>query len=320
MVGVYDASDAVRVLASRARKAIEPPMQLGAITSLSIEGHSIVYCVVPPQPLDKKPFRVKKTKKAYIRSGDGDYELNDSEEQLLVNQRSEPIHEQEPVLDASVENDLADDLLEQYLQARISEAPRLQMLSRQEQLVRTSVIDLETGKPTLAAIYAFGIHPQQFFPTLSVKARAIPAIPSQEGVRIIEPRDIGGPIPDLLESTMEWLSKVSLNAVSFDPSGHGKNVTELPGVAVREIVANALVHRDLSVAGRIEYVNVIKEGGKLTVSNPGGLWGLSVKQLGRTNPKPRNPILYGMCSKIATQNGNRVIEASATGIPGGCVQ
>lgn len=115
---------------------------------------------------------------------------------------------------------------------------------------------------------------------------------------------------------MNWLARNMGTSVVFDElTGHGRDQHELPLVALREIVANALVHRDLSAASQSSCINVIKKPGQLIVTNPGGLWGLSVRQLRTTSPSARNPILYRMCRSVRTTDGNRVVETAASGIP-----
>ena len=148
-------------LANKARQKIVPPLHLGAIETATVDGKTVLQCIVPPQPSDRKPFRVGKGGPAYIRSGDGDYELDPNEEQLLVSQRGVPKHDRAPVEGASVERDLDPDLLEQYLEQERSQSRRLAQLPREEQLIRTNVVAPDTGEPTVAAIYALGIHPQQ---------------------------------------------------------------------------------------------------------------------------------------------------------------
>ncbi len=60
-------------------------------------------------------------------------------------------------------------------------------------------------------------------------------------------------------------------------------------IAVRELVANALVHRDYTATGA---VLVELTGQALTVSNPGGLpEGVTLANLLTTPPRPRNPVL-----------------------------
>lgn len=97
---------------------------------------------------------------------------------------------------------------------------------------------------------------------------------------------------------------------------NGRSGTEfsIPLVAVREVVANALVHRDLSdaTAGRAVELRLTDQG--MVLTSPGGLWGLSVGQLGTPDGKSAvNEFLYGVCRHVGGRD-HRVIEAMGTGI------
>lgn len=87
----------------------------------------------------------------------------------------------------------------------------------------------------------------------------------------------------------------------------------LPMVAVREVIANALVHRDLSEASRGKGIDlrITHDGFRLT--NPGGLWGITVDRLGSGEHPAVNEKLYQICRNVQGHNG-RVIEAMGTGI------
>ncbi|WP_291314435.1 ATP-binding protein [Corynebacterium sp. UBA2622] len=314
ITGVSDSKTIEGTLAGKARNKIVPPLQLGAVETVGYEGKKVVVCVIPPQPSDRRPFRVGRGGPAYIRAADGDYRLDENEEQLLVNQRTPPLHERTPVEGATVERDLDEGLLHQYLEFQTKSSPRLARQSFDDQLIRTNVIDGDSGFPTLAAVYALGIHPQEFFPALAVKARVTPRSGDPSSVRLRDSSQFAGPLPDLLDQSFQWVEK-QLNTTIIFSGGQGRDTPELPAVAVRETLANALVHRDLSAASMSMYVQLIKKEDRLVVTNPGGLWGLTERELGRTGPRARNPVLYDMCNAIHTAGGNRVIEASATGIP-----
>ncbi len=313
VTGIADPKTMESQLANKARQKIVPPLQLGAIETATIEGKTVLQCVVPPQPSDRKPFRVGRGGPAYIRSGDGDYELDSNEELFLVSQRGVPKHDRAPVEGASVERDLDPELLEQYLERELSQSKKLASLPRQEQLIRTNVVAPETGEPTVAALYALGVHPQQFLP-LTVKAHVTRNPADPKSVRMRDKQEFTGPVPDLLEEVVDWVTDHLQTSITFS-DGHGKDVPEIPILAIREIVANALVHRDLSPASMLAYTQVVKQQDKLIVVNPGGLWGLTERELGNTSPRARNPVLYHMCAAVKTTRGNRVIEAHATGIP-----
>ncbi|WP_053413403.1 RNA-binding domain-containing protein [Corynebacterium lactis] len=313
--GVQNPRELMAGIATKARERIVPPIQLGAVETAIVEGVHVVACVVPPQPSDRRPFRVGLHGRAYTRSGDGDHQLDEQEELYLISQRSQPLHDRQPVEGADVARDLIPDLLNQYLAVQRSESARLRNIGRDELLVRTNVVDHKTGLPTVAAVYSMGIHPQQFLPQTTVKAHARPESRNRSQTRFIDRAEFSGPVPDLLSSTMEWVRKHLMRGVYFESTGHGYDTSELPPVAVREIIANALVHRDLSSASVGSFPMLVKLPTKLIVENPGGLWGLTERELGNTSPRARNAVLYRMCSAITSEDGKRVIEGHATGIP-----
>lgn len=60
-------------------------------------------------------------------------------------------------------------------------------------------------------------------------------------------------------------------------------------IALRELIANALVHRDYTLTGP---VLVRLEDGSLTISNPGGFpEGITIQNIHVAPPRPRNPLL-----------------------------
>ena len=316
VTGVNDPVALMGTLGQKARERIVPPIQLGAVEKHVIEGQDVVACMVPPQAPEQRPYRVGRNGPAFIRSADGDYELSESEVRVMLAHQAPPRFDVQPVEGADVENDIDETLLQQYLQEQIQALPPLRSLTREDLLIKTNVVDRDTGQPTIAALYALGIYPQQFLPALSVKARVVPGRGEEAEFRVRNQEEFVGPVSFQLESTMNWLVRNMGTSVVFDEfTGHGRDHHELPLVALREIVANALVHRDLSAASQSSYINVIKKPDQLIVTNPGGLWGLSVRQLGTTSPSARNPVLYRMCRSVRTTDGNRVVETAASGIP-----
>ncbi|AZA12327.1 hypothetical protein CGERO_10210 [Corynebacterium gerontici] len=92
--------------------------------------------------------------------------------------------------------------------------------------------------------------------------------------------------------------------------GPAPDLPELPAVAIRELIANAIVHRDLSNASFGAFTQVVKAPSKLILSNPGGLWGITERQLGKTG-YVRNPVLLDMCSAYWSS----LDRGACTGIP-----
>lgn len=312
-VGVWDAKKCTDAIGSKARKAIQPPIQLGSVDVIRFEGADIVACRIPSQPQEGRPYRVGRAGRAYTRSADGDYELSELEESLLKAERGQPRHDVEPVQSATLVDDIDPGLLEIYLSNHLMNAPRLRNMARDEQLIRSNVVDRATGHPTLAAVYALGISPQEHFPMLTIRASAAgPAL--TEGPRMTGLMSFAGPIPDLIDQAVAWVGQHSISSVIFT-DGQGRDRPEYPVLVIRELVANALIHRDLTPASQSQFVTLNKRHDQLVLSNPGGLWGVSARELGRTAPRARNAALYAMCAALRTTDGRRIIEASATGIP-----
>ncbi len=114
---------------------------------------------------------------------------------------------------------------------------------------------------------------------------------------------------------MEWVRRNTRTSMGYDERGHGVDLTELPMRAVREIVANALVHRNLDSITDSKRVEIRLYDDKLVITSPGGLWGVSERQLGRPGGKSAvNPLLYDLCKLVRMVDGTRVIEGEGGGI------
>jgi ATP-dependent DNA helicase RecG len=128
---------------------------------------------------------------------------------------------------------------------------------------------------------------------------------------------IDGPIPVMLDATMQWLQANTGSTIQEQPSGHLRDVGDYPLVALRELVGNALVHRDLAAWSEGQAIEVRLSDSKLVIANPGGLYGITADRLGREHvTSARNQTLVGICQDVRTvPGGERVIEALATGLP-----
>jgi predicted HTH transcriptional regulator len=86
--------------------------------------------------------------------------------------------------------------------------------------------------------------------------------------------------------------------------------TVYPEIALREIIANALIHQDFSITGAGPLIEIFDD--RIEVSNPGGL--LPSKRLDRligTQPESRNELLAGAFRryKICEERGSGLLKA-----------
>jgi ATP-dependent DNA helicase RecG len=126
---------------------------------------------------------------------------------------------------------------------------------------------------------------------------------------------LDGPLPDLLDQSLAWVARNLRTAVRYDADGHAYDQPEIPLAAVRELVANALIHRDLSPRTQSKRVEIRLLPDKLVIASPGGLWGVTREQLGEPRGKSAvNEFLYDIARLVRTPNGRRIIEGEGGGI------
>lgn len=141
-----------------------------------------------------------------------------------------------------------------YLDVKESENPTLARVSRSQQL---HMLNLSyDGTPTLAALLHFCAYPQGFFPQFRILAAAVDDTDWVDD-KVLEKKKMTGPLTDLYEQAVAFCKK---HAPSY------------PEAAVRELILNSLLHRDLGAgadkipnyvvifADRIEIWNPCPEG------------------------------------------------------------
>lgn len=154
------------------------------------------------------------------------------------------------------------------------------------------------GQPTVAGIMMLGEYPQAYFPQLSVTAMVVAGTEIGElgmnGERFIDNQRIEGTITQMLDATLAFIRRNIRNATIVDESGKRVDRSEYPMVAVREIVLNALIHRDYSIHTDHSPIRVVLYQDRIEVENPGGLYGrITVDELGKMSADTRNPFIAG---------------------------
>lgn len=313
-VGVYDVVKCKQAVANSARNSVEPPLTLDAY-DFSFEGKPVVVAVVNELPSANKPCRVKSNGKAYLRSYDGDYALSELEEQAFLANRSTPRFDQEVVAGAT-RADLDESLVDQYYAQSIASSSALERYEKEELLFRTGVLVGDQRSPSLAGLLALGSYPQQYVPNLVIQASVDPGASDPSGTRVADSKRFDGPLPVMLDEAVRWVARNTRTRIRFGPGGVGRDEPEYPLEAVRELLSNALVHRDLGPYALGEAITLRLQADKLVLSNPGGLYGLTAERLGQTGvTSARNGYLVRICQNVRADGGSRVVEALATGIP-----
>ena len=156
--------------------------------------------------------------------------------------------------------------------------------------------------PTIAALLLFGREPQKYLPYAYVTAARIPGRDPWG-----EPSDrkrIEGTLFQMLEDTARFLNihlRTAHQIRGFEPEVY----PELPEKALREIVVNALVHRDYTVHAP---VRIFIMDDRVEVRSPGRLPNTVTVEMIKAGLAhvPRNPLLYSFFVRggFVTDTGN----------------
>lgn len=308
VVGVDDVDDLLKRAANQARNGFRPSIRVD-VRAIDLDGKTIGVVNVEGADVNEKPVRWLKDKKAYLRQYDGDYQMSPSEEQMLVLRHHRPNADAQAVPGSSL-RDLDPNLVTRYLSSVRETTPRLVNDSDEAVLFFTGVVaDRESEELSVAGLYALGEYPQRLLPHLTLTA----AVEGSGDVRAVNRRDFTGALPVILDDVLEWVRGNVESRQLVTRDGDGLTDYAVPLLAAREVISNALVHRDLSEASRGKGIDlrITRDGFRLT--NPGGLWGITVDRLGTGDHPAVNERLYQICRNVEGRSG-RVIEAMGTGI------
>lgn len=312
VVGVSSVAEIEKGVASQARKSVTPAVQVSFEHAI-VDGRNVVVASVAGLLASDRPCRLVSGGAAYLRQADGDYRMSDQEVAQVIALRNKPRYDAEEVPRSSV-TDLDNRLVELFLSEAHSSSRRLADAT-DEQILRMKGVLVPDGTTlTTAGLYALGRYPQQFAPSLSITAAV--ELPAHMEGRTRDLVHLDGPIPDMLDQSMEWVRRNTRSVIRYGADGHGVDQSEIPMVAVRELIANALVHRDLGPHTQSKRVEIRLRDDKLVIASPGGLWGISRDQLGMpaSGKSAVNDFLYEICKLTRTTSGNRVVEGEGGGI------
>ncbi|MDR0944884.1 MAG: putative DNA binding domain-containing protein [Bifidobacteriaceae bacterium] len=311
-------------LATYCNEWVQPPVRAD-IEIVPVEGGQVVFARIEPVPRTERPCYVK-TKGMYggsfIRGGDGDRRLTEYEVNRLVEGRRQPRWDEE-VVDGTTLADLDPGLLDLFMAQLARHKPRTFGDGDREAILQrmwaARVDDDGVLRPTLAGLLALGRFPQEYFPRLTVSFAAYPGVakaPVLEGqARLLDSVTLDGPVPQLVQDAVAAVARNSRTAITVTGSVR-TDTPDYPPDAVREAVANALIHRDLSDMARSSQVQVDLYLDRLVISNPGGLYGpVSLTEVlsGHARPSSRNQRLSNLLAYVPYPDGGTVVENQGTG-------
>lgn len=290
------------------------PQVRAVFTVAEIDGKNVVSAEIPPVDITERPcfYQAKgRIKGSYVRVGDADVPMTEYEVYSYEAYRKK-YQDDIRVIERAEMTSLNSAKLESYLFRLKDNKPNLAALDDSQIMELMSVV--RGGKPTLAAEMIWGLYPQAFLPQLGIIAVAVQGTelgePQPDGARFSDNKRIEGTIPEMLEGAMSFVRTNTRIRTIIDKDGNRTDIPDYPMNAVREVILNALVHRDYSIHTEGMPIQLTVYSDRLEVKNPGGIYGrLTVDMLGNAQPDTRNPVLATALEVIG------VTENRYSGIP-----
>lgn len=294
-VGVFDAADLQKKINEQC-KQMQPAVR-PLFTVCEVDNKHIVAAEIPEIDAADKPCFYKGKGRlggSYIRVGDAD-ELMSEYEIYSYDAFRNKYQDDTRVITKSKFEMLDQNRLNEYIYTLKNRKPKLADFEPREICELMSIT--KEGIPTMAGIVLFGKYPQAYFPQLCIVAVVVPGYEigdiGSDNERFMDNKRIEGTIPEMLDDAVSFVNRhMAVKTIIDAQTGKRRDKSEYPIEAVREVILNALVHRDYSIhtEGMPIQLQMFKD--RLEVHNPGGLYGrIRIDQLGRIQPDTRNPLI-----------------------------
>ena len=286
------------------KKIMEQSLQMEPVvrplcTVAVVDGKTVVSAEIQEMDNFQKPCFYKgagRLRGSYVRVADGD-RLMTEYEVYSYEAFKQDIHDELRTNDRAEMTDINTDEYQLYLLELKKNKPHLAKLEEKEiNRLQGFVVD---NKPTVAALMLFSVYPQAYFPQLCITAVSVPgkemSATGSVGERFIDNKRIEGSITQMLNDALIFVRKnMKVKTIIDAETGMRNDRTEYPVIAVRELVLNALIHRDYSIHTESAPITITMYSDRMEIENPGGLYGrMTLDSLGFVSADTRNPYIAG---------------------------
>ncbi len=315
---VYNVNDLQKQITALCTNSMQPKVR-PEFLPVTYNNKKLLAAKIKEVPQNQKPCYYKSAginKGSYIRIGDSDEPMTDYEIYALQSYKDGIQEDLRPIKRATID-DLDKEKIDLYLENIKKEKTNFSKFSDEKILKLSGIIENSTGiiYPTLSGMMMFGEYPQAYLPQLFVACVVVPGTKlgdvGELGQRFDDNKRIEGTLDEMLEQTLNFIRRNIATKVVIDNNGKRENIPEYPMKALREAVANALIHRDYSISRESAYIYVQIYDDRIEIINPGDLYGNNrLENLGTDMMlEARNKNLV----RLLEEKGN-IIENRHTGI------
>lgn len=293
--GVYNVADLIKKISEQCLQ-MEPPVK-ALCTTTTLHRKTVVCAEIPEMDDFQKPCFYKgagRLRGSFVRVGDSDRQMTEYEVYTFESFKKKIEDELRPVERAD-KKELQTDTFKKYTLALQEKKPHVFALPVQRWMMLQGF--MSNGHPTIVGLFMFSAYPQGYFPQLGITAVAVPGTEvsgiGEIGERFLDNKRIEGTISQMKDDAVAFVIRnMRVRTVIDEKTGERTDKTEYPVIAIREIILNALVHRDYSIHTDNCPITIRMFTNRIEVENPGGLYGRNrIDTLGDYGADTRNPYL-----------------------------
>lgn len=266
------------------------------IYPVDVDGKEVWVIEVPSGT--QKPYALSGA--IYVRIGPNSQKVTEIEEMRDFFQQADRIYFDEtpcPAFDVAT-GIHTDNLNEFKAEANLSSAVP------NDQIFRNLKLQDQNAAFKNGAVLFFGKEPQEHIDTAVVRCVSFDG---KDKRYIVDDKTFTGPLYVQYKKAIQWLkNKLDVRYDIEGTTGPREEVWEIPQTAFKEVIVNALAHRDYYDRGATITIELFDD--RVEIANPGGLVSaVSSKDFGKRSHS-RNPLVFGLFARM------RMVEQIGSGI------
>lgn len=266
------------------------------VYAVDVDGKEVWVIEVPSGT--QKPYALSGA--IYVRNGPNSQKVTEIEEMRDFFQQADRIYFDEtpcPAFDVTT-GIHTDNLNEFKAEANLSSAVP------NDQIFRNLKLQDQNNAFKNGAVLFFGKEPQQHIDTALIRCVAFDG---KDKRYIVDDKKFTGPLYVQYKEAIQWLkNKLDVRYAIEGSTGPREEIWEIPQTAFKEVIVNALAHRDYYDRGATITIELFED--RVEIANPGGLVSaVSSKDFGKRSHS-RNPLVFGLFARM------RMVEQIGSGI------
>jgi ATP-dependent DNA helicase RecG len=284
-LGVRDVDSAID-RALQAALSLDPALIIPMPRTYSLHGQAVVVITIP----QGMPHVYALDGRYLTRDGTDNIPLAPRDLRRLLFQRGEVNFETEVLLDATL-----DDIHWEKADAYAGSLTGISETDTRRVLLKRGCLALINNqlRPTYAGILLFGRDPQSFVRSAEITAARFAG---EAMADTFSRQDITGTLPDQIRRAETFLIDHLRRGVQLGSTMARQENFEYPLEAARELVVNAVAHRDYSTSGDGIRLFIFKN--RLEITNPGRLAGPMTVANIKDERFSRNPVIVQVLSDM----------------------